>query len=361
MKREARLLRSKALDSLLLAVEHFNRPYDRGRVATVLILLDHSFEMLLKAAILHRGGRIRERRAKQTLGFDACVRKSLSDASVRFLSPEEALALQTINGLRDAAQHHILDVPEQQLYLHTQVGVTLFRDILRRVLGEDLAAYLPDRVLPVSTQPPKDLTLLVKDEIDTIRGLLKPGTRRRVDARARVRALAILEATTRGERTQPSDGELNRILDRLAGGERWTSVFRGIASLALSFDGEGIPVQIRLTRKEGVPIHVVPEGTRGAAVVAVREVNLLDRYSLGLKQLAEHLGLTPPKTLAVVRHLRLQEDGDCFEEIRVGSQTFKRYSPKALDRLKGALPGLDIDEIWARHGPRRRKAERSRG
>jgi len=42
MKREARLLRNKALDSLLLAVEHFNRPYDRGRVATVLILLDHS-------------------------------------------------------------------------------------------------------------------------------------------------------------------------------------------------------------------------------------------------------------------------------------------------------------------------------
>lgn len=47
----------------------------------MLIFLDHSFEMLLKAAILHKGGKIRERRAKNTLGFDACVRRGLSDAT----------------------------------------------------------------------------------------------------------------------------------------------------------------------------------------------------------------------------------------------------------------------------------------
>jgi hypothetical protein len=76
VKREVRLLREKAIDSLILAIEHFNRPYDRGRASSVLILLDHSFEMLLKASILHRGGRIREPRAKQTVGFDACVRKA---------------------------------------------------------------------------------------------------------------------------------------------------------------------------------------------------------------------------------------------------------------------------------------------
>jgi hypothetical protein len=76
--------------------------------------------MLLKAAILHRGGRIREKRAKQTIGFDACVRKSLSDGEIKFLKEEQALVLQTINGLRDAAQHHLLDVSEGQLYVHIQ-------------------------------------------------------------------------------------------------------------------------------------------------------------------------------------------------------------------------------------------------
>ncbi len=88
MKKEARLLLEKGINSLVLGIEHFNRPSDRGRIESVLIFLDHSFEMLLKASILHRGGKIRERRAKQTIGFDACVRKALSDSSVKFLTPE---------------------------------------------------------------------------------------------------------------------------------------------------------------------------------------------------------------------------------------------------------------------------------
>ena len=48
---------------------HFNRPWDRGRTEAVLILLDHSFEMLLKAAIRHRQGKIRRPREKQTIGL----------------------------------------------------------------------------------------------------------------------------------------------------------------------------------------------------------------------------------------------------------------------------------------------------
>ena len=120
MKREVKHLRQKALDSLLLAIEHFNRPFDRGRAHSVLIFLDHSFEMLLKAAILHKGGKIRKRRAKQTIGFDACVTEGFGNPEIRFLKNEQAISLQTINALRDAAQHYLIDVPEQQLYLHTQ-------------------------------------------------------------------------------------------------------------------------------------------------------------------------------------------------------------------------------------------------
>ena len=64
------------------------------------MLLDHSFEMLLKAAILHRGGKIRNRGAKNTHGFDTCVRIALSRDGIKFLREEQALILQTINGLR---------------------------------------------------------------------------------------------------------------------------------------------------------------------------------------------------------------------------------------------------------------------
>ena len=67
MKKEARLLLEKAIDSLILSIEYFNRPWDKGRIETVLILLDHSFELLLKAAILHKGGKIRKKRENQTI------------------------------------------------------------------------------------------------------------------------------------------------------------------------------------------------------------------------------------------------------------------------------------------------------
>lgn len=153
MKKEARILLEKAVNSLILTVEHFNRPWDQGRVEAVLILLNHAFEMLLKAAILHRGRRIREPKAKQTIGFDKCARVGLSDGKIKFLTPEQALLLQSINSLRDAAQHHLLDISEQHLYLQAQAGLTWFKDLMHAVFGKDLAIQLPDRVLPLSTTP----------------------------------------------------------------------------------------------------------------------------------------------------------------------------------------------------------------
>ena len=81
MKKEPKLLKQKAVNSLTLCVDHFNRTSDTGRVEAVLHFLDHSFEMLLKASILHCGGKIRDRGEKNTIGFDTCVRRALSDGN----------------------------------------------------------------------------------------------------------------------------------------------------------------------------------------------------------------------------------------------------------------------------------------
>lgn len=60
MRKEARLLnKAKAMSSLLLSIDHFNRVSELGRVNAVLILLDHSSEML-----------IRERGDTNTIGSD---------------------------------------------------------------------------------------------------------------------------------------------------------------------------------------------------------------------------------------------------------------------------------------------------
>ena len=352
MKKEVRLLWERATNSLLLSVEHFNRPWDRGRTEAVLIMLDHAFEMLLKAAILHRGGRIRGRRARQTIGFDTCVRRGLTDANVKFLSDEQALTLQTINGLRDAAQHHLVDVSEGQLYLHAQSGLTLFRDLSRSVFDHNLSDYFPTRVLPVSSEAPTSLNVLFDSEVQEVHRLLAPGRRKMIDAHAKLRGLAIMESAIAGEPAQPSRYELNKLCNRVRGGETWSDLFPGVASIDLATSGEGPTIALRFTKKEGVPIHVVPEGE--GAPVAIKRVNELDYYNLGITQVAIHVGLSMPRTLSVVRRLGLQDDAEFFKEIRIQRSVHKRYSQKAIATINEALPNLDLDEVWREHGARRR-------
>lgn len=358
MKREARLLLDNAVDSLILSVEHFNGADERGRTTTVLILLDHSFEMLLKASILNRGGKIRERRARETIGFDACVRRALSDAKIRFLSSEQALTLQTINGLRDAAQHHLIDISEQQMYAHTQSGVTLFADILKAVFNQDLSSRLPARVLPISTVAPADMQTFFETEIEEVKKLLRPGKRRRTEAYARLRPLAILDATIRGEKLQPSSGELNVKGEQLSKGKTWAEVFPGAASISFTTNGVGQPFNLRITKKEGIPVQLVPEGTPGASVVAVKRVNELDFYNLGRDQLADKVGLSGPKTSAVIWCLKLQEDVECFKQLTIGQSKFNRYSQKAIDRTKEALINTPADDMWKKYVRERVKKRR---
>ncbi len=355
MKKEARLLKNKAVDALVLAVETFNRPDDRERTDRVLRDLSHAFEMLMKAAIIERGGRIRDRpSAPQTIGFDACVRQGLSNGDVKFLDEEQALTIQMLSALRDAAEHHLVEASEQQLYVQAQSAITLFADILEAVFEEPLAQHLPDRVLPLSTNPPRDLSVLVSDEVELIRSLVAPKTRRRVEGRARVKSLAIMEAAIGGEIVQPSDGDLEKLLERIGQGDDWTTLFPGVASLQLDVGGAGIPYSLRITKKEGVPIHLVAEGTPGAATVAIRKIDKLGYYNMGLRKLAQHVELTEPMAGAVVAALRLKDDDECYAEFSIDSQNYKRYSQRAVDRIKEALPKLDLDDVWTRHRPRRR-------
>lgn len=348
MKREAKLLMSKACDSLVLSIELFNRASDTGRVSSTLIHLDHSFEMLLKAAILHRGGKIREKRAKHTIGFDACARRALSDAGVKFIDEEQALTLQSINGLRDAAQHHLLDISEAHFYIQVQAGVSLFRRVLLDVFKVDLASQLPKRVLPISTTPPMDMAALFASEIEEVKKLLSPGKRRKLEALARLRPLAILDGTIQGEKGQPSDGELGRLADAVVKAADWTEVFPGVASIDLATDGVGPSLSLRFTKKEGIPIQVVAEGTPGASVVAVKRVDELGYYTLYAKDLAAKLGTSTTKVSGFVDYLGLRGDGEFYKEFKLGSQVHKRYSQKALAKLQEAIAADTVDGLWAK-------------
>ena len=115
MKKSARILFGKSLDSLLLSIEHFNRPWNLGRPEAVLILLDRAFELLLKSIILHKAGKIREPGARETIGHEKCVRKCITEANVKCLTEDQGLTIQIINSFRDAAQHDIVELSERDL------------------------------------------------------------------------------------------------------------------------------------------------------------------------------------------------------------------------------------------------------
>lgn len=350
MRREARLLLTKAINSLVLGIEMFNRPSDLGRTDAVLHFLDHAFEMLLKSAILHKGGKIREIRDKNTIGYDACLRKAVSDGEIKFLSNEQALLLQTINSLRDASQHHIVDVSEACFYIYIQSGVKTFAELLESVFNKKLPAFLPVRVLPISTTPPLDLLMLFHSETDALRKLISGGGRKGVEAMSKLRGLAIIDGSIRGEKLQPSQEALQRIGKEIKMGKPWEQLFPGVATLILTTEGHGQSMDINLVKKSGIPTHLVPEGTPGAAVVAVKRVDDLGFYNLGRDDLARHVKLSGPKTTAVIRCLKLQADVECYKRVAVGKVKFDRYSQKAIEKVHQKLLTTSIEEIWKTHG-----------
>lgn len=343
MKKETRLLKDKSLNSLTLSVEHFNRPWDQGRTDAVLMFMDHSFEMLLKAAILHRNGKIREKDQKNTIGFDACVRRALSTSGIRFLTDEQALTLQAINGLRDAAQHHLVDISEGHLYLQAQSGITLHRDLLKSVFNEELSELLPPRVMPIATIALVDPISLFTEEIDQVARLLSPGKRRHAEALARLRALSIVDGAMQGQRLQPSEGDLRKLGTKISGGDTdIDSLFPGIAGVAFQSQGRGTDLSLRITKREGIPVNLVQEGTADASVVAVKRVNELGYYNLRFADLARKLNITTNQVTALIRLLEVKSDQDCCMQI---INTWC-YSPEALTKMRAALETRSALEWW---------------
>jgi len=348
MLKEAKLLKTKATNSLILGIQHFNNPFDLGRVEATLILIDHAFEMLLKSAILYKGGSIRDKRAPQTIGFDACLRIALSDGKIKFLDEEDVIAIQTINTLRDAAQHHLLDISEQHFYIQAQLALSMFRKIHKNVFSEELYNVLPKRVIPLSTLPPVDINLLYENEVSEIKTLLKPGKRKSTEAIAKLRSLAITESAIQGSKVQPTNGQLKKLAATIKENKEWIDIFPGVASIKLTAKGYGQSIDLRFTQKEGIPIHVVPEGTPGATVVGVKKINTLDFYNLSSKKLVEKFNLTEPKVRAIIKLHNIQKDVECYKEFTMGKVIFKRYSQKAIDKINEIMKQKDfsIEKTW---------------
>ena len=137
--------------------------------------------------------------------------------------------------------------------------------------------------------------------------------------------MAILQASLDGKKSQPSDGELDRVVTRINSGENWRQIFPGVATLTIGPEGNGPGLSLRIMKKEGEAVQIVPVGTPDSTVVAVMRVNELDFYSLGVRDLARKFGVNETHLLWLIRRDRMQEDADFFKAIRIGKSTLARH------------------------------------
>lgn len=351
LRRETRILKDKAISSLRRATAAFNSYEDDGRVTTVLLHLQHAFEMLLKAALVQRRVRVFDPRLGQSIGFEKCVNLGLEHLR---LSDEEAGTLRTIDAFRDDEQHWYNQLSEGLLYAHARAVVTLFDDLLQREFDDRLANYLPLRVLPISAEPPKDIQLLIDEEYQRIAELLRPGKRQRAEAKARIRSLLAMEAHV-AEGVLVSRKDVSRVERAILQKKDRHHVFPRLSNLGTEIAGDGLQVTVRFSKNKGAPVRLVGADDDIEAA-AIREVDLQRKYHFSPAELAKHLHLSPPRTVALRRFLGIDEDPACRHDFIFGSQTHRGYSDNAVVKMRVAMTEVDMDEVWRTHGPRRRAA-----
>lgn len=354
MRATARTLHGKALSSMRTAMTAFNSPSSDGRGTVVLLHLQHAFEMLLKAALVQGGAKVFDKRSGRSIGFEAAVNQASQLAGIK-LTSDEAGTLRAIDALRDDEQHWFNDVSEGLLYLHARAAVTLFDELIFRGFRQRLADYLPNRVLPVSTEAPQDILALVDSEYASIAELLAPGRRARGEARAKIRTLLALEAHV-SEDTKVSDSDVGRVEKGIKAGKTRQQVFPKLNSLSAEVIGNGVTVRVRIVKQaDALPVRLVRDGDVEAMdAAAVREVDLQKKYHWSPFDLADKLGISGPRAKALREHLGIDGDPNCLHVFEFGSQKHPRYSDNALSRMREALACQDMEAIWAAHGSGRR-------
>lgn len=244
-------------------------------------------------------------------------------------------------------------VSEDLLYVQTQTAVALFDDVLSRAFQEKLADVIPSRVLPVSTRPPRDLQFLLDSDLTQVDELLKAGSRKGAQAAAKLRPILAFAAAAREKAERVSEREIQNALKRRKKGEDWALILPEVAQLRLDTVGQGTPVYLRIRKDAAIAVRVAKEGEPVEGTLIKQEINIWDKFNMGRDDLAKKLGISGPRTSALIKELGIQNGPECFRTLRRKRSVFKGYSKKALDMLRKALDeGIDVDSVWEKHKSR---------
>lgn len=349
MKKTSRLLKTKALHSVRRAAEAFNSLHDEGRRTAVLLHLQHALEMLLKAALHERSVRTFDPESGRSIRFSKCLNLATEKLG---LTGDEVGVLRTIDALRADEQHYLAEVSEGMLYLYIRAAISVADRVLSEVFQEGLADHLPARVLPISTEPPEDLDVLIDRDYSQIAGMLRPGSRRRDEARARIRGLLALEGHVADE-VAITERDVSRVERGIRSGQPRHQVFPRLAGLSTSIDGLSVRIMVQFSKREGMPVRFASDDETEAA--AIREVDLQRKYRYSKQRLADLAGLTAPKAAALRAELAIDGDPACYHSFEFERTRIPRYSDEAVKRMRKALrSGVDMGAVWERHRSRRR-------
>lgn len=351
LRSDARVLKAKALSSMMASLRAFNDFGDEGRVTTVLLRTEHAFEMLLKAALVEQRADVFDKKSGKSITLDMAINRARDDKKIRLREGEAGL-IRVLAGLRDAEQHWYVSVPEGTLYMHMRGAVTTFGDVLNRSFGERLASHLPHRVMPIGADVPRDFQFLVDQQFDNVAALLRPGRRAGTEARGQIRTLLAMEAHADKD-TLVTEKDVDRVYKAVREGKTRGQVFPKLASIGANVAGEGVELQVRFVKHDGLPVRFVPEGTSDEAA-AIRTVDLNKKFHLTSKQIATVLKLSQPRTLALRRHLGIDADPNMAHTFTLGAVQSTRYSDNAMNALKRGVAEVDLDAVWDAHRPARR-------
>lgn len=360
-------LKGKAVDALLLSVELFNRASDRGRYSAVIIHLDHGLEMLLKAALLDRGGDLHGSNGNTTIDFNSCVRKCATGLKSPILNPADTKALLGFHAIRCEEQHFLSDQNEGFLYEMVRIGVKSFADLWERAFGEKIDTLLPDRVIPLATRPGMDIVSLFLSDIARMQDLIVAGSSKKAHAYEIMHKWAVMHSASNGTLLDGPLGSqaLSWFESAIISNTGISDIVVGLGGSELSSDEVRDRIALHLTRSDGVPIRIVDDESSDS-LLAVREINELDRYPFGTTAIVERMQRSIPEfqqhdVRVAVARLNLKDDPQMFKLIKINKQKIPRYSQRAAKSIADLFEreGHDALREWFRQVERERKSRLS--
>lgn len=327
-------------ESLVLAIEIFNRPMDTSRKEGTLLLLNHSLEMLLKAILFEKTGKIKAKRDKFNYGFEKCINICLANDIIEL---DDALLLKNVNAFRDEAAHDILGISEGVLYVHVLSALSIYEKLLRRLSKENLSSFLPNRVLPVTANPPRDITILIKEEMTEIASLLAKGKRQQDQAENKLKTLLIMENNIRELYDERSLSSSKSVIRKVKKKVPLEVILKYSSNLVLAQGGtSGTPVSLHITKNEGIPVRIDKDAPHA---LVLKYVSTEERYPFLTKELAKKLKISVNKLVWFVKLFDIEQDESFRTQIRMsGELKLKRYSSRAYELFRNAIEreGVDI-------------------